>query len=63
MSKWTLDTRLSMQVLLGTTGVRGEDLFSFQPIGRAKVRCFISFKLVGGEGGRMKVFSSVFPVS
>jgi hypothetical protein len=34
---------LSMQVLLGAAGVKGEDLFSFQPIGRAKVPCFYFF--------------------
>jgi len=37
------DTGLSMQVLLGVAGVRGEDLFSFQPIGRAKVPSFYFF--------------------
>jgi len=37
MSTRTLDTRLSMQVLLGVTGVKGEDLFSFQPIGGPKL--------------------------
>jgi hypothetical protein len=29
MSEWILDIGLSMQVLLGAAGVRGEDLFSF----------------------------------
>ncbi len=43
MSTQTLDFGLSMQVLLGAAGVRGEDLFSFQPIGRAKVPCFYFF--------------------
>jgi len=35
-----VDTGLFMQVLLGAGG---EDLFSFQPIGGAKVPCFYSF--------------------
>jgi hypothetical protein len=43
VSTQTLDFGLSMQVLLGAAGVRGEDLFSFQPIGRAKVPCFYFF--------------------
>jgi hypothetical protein len=32
-----------MQVLVGASEVRGEDLFSFQPIGRVKVSCFYLF--------------------
>jgi hypothetical protein len=40
MSTWTVDSRLSMQVLFGRGG---EDLFSFQPMGRPKVACFYSF--------------------
>jgi hypothetical protein len=34
------DIGLSMEVLLGAAWVRREDLFSFQPIGRAKVPYF-----------------------
>jgi hypothetical protein len=37
---WTVDSGLSMQVLFGR---EGEDLFSFQPMGRPKVPCFYSF--------------------
>ncbi len=40
MSTWTVDSGLSMQVLFGCGG---EDLFSFQPMGRPKVPCFYSF--------------------
>jgi len=40
MSTWTVDSGLSMQVLFGRGG---EDLFSFQPMGRPKVPCFYSF--------------------
>jgi hypothetical protein len=57
-----------MQVLFRVAGVRGEDLFSFQPIGRAKVPCFFYFKVSGGGGGRMEdfffgfsLFPNVFP--
>jgi len=37
-----LSTGLSMQVLLRRGG-NGEDLFSFQPMGRPKVPCFYSY--------------------
>jgi hypothetical protein len=48
-----VDTRLSMQVLLGVIrGVGGEDLFSFQLIGGPKLR-----------GDREDFFFSVFPIS
>ncbi len=62
MSTQTLDTRLSMQVLLGAVRVKGEDLFSFQPIGRAKVPCFYFFE-VSGRGGGTKFFFFSFPYS
>jgi hypothetical protein len=39
MSTWTLNTGLSMQVLLQAPG-GGHDLFSFQPIGRPNVPYF-----------------------
>jgi hypothetical protein len=38
-----VESGLSMQVLLGAAGVKGQDLFSFQPIGRGKVPCFYFF--------------------
>jgi hypothetical protein len=41
VSTRTLNTGLSMQVLLQVPeGGEGQDLFSFQPIGRPKVPCF-----------------------
>ncbi len=43
---------------IGVAGVRGEDLFSFQPIGKAKVSCFYFFQVSGG--GRTKDFFLVF---
>jgi len=42
---WRVESGLSMQVLFGR---RGEDLFSFQPMGRLKVPCFYSFLNLGG---------------